>query len=137
MARALTRGFTAGIALTSCVILTTACTTREPLGGPLVAEVSAPTPVDALQAIADGASRCWNRGELGNYATIPELDTQVGRKRILLVEKGGETALPALVIEADGSPTQLRTFGPLSGQPLSNRINADIIRWSTGGSGCR
>lgn len=126
------------LALTGCGILATACSTAtdEPLGGPLIAEVAASTPREALQGIAQGAARCWNEGALERYATIPELDTEAGRPRILLIERDGSSTLPALVIEAGASPTSLRTFGPLSRGPLSGRINSDIIRWSTGGRGC-
>ena len=116
--------------------LASACVTDEPVGGPLVAEVAAPTPTAALQRIATNASRCWTGGAIGRYAVIPELDTQAGKPRILLIEKGNRSGLPALVIESEGNPTKLRSFGPLTRTPLSNRINSDIIRWSTGGSGC-
>ena len=113
-----------------------ACATSEPLGGPLVAEVAAPTPRAALQRIASGAARCWTGGEIGRYAVIPELDTSAGTPRILLIEKGKTGALPSLVIEAQASPTRLRSFGPLAATELSGRINADVIRWSTGQAGC-
>ena len=112
------------------------CATDEPIGGPLVAEVSASTPQAALQRIASGAARCWKSGEIGRYAVIPELDTNAGTPRILLLEKGREGALPSLVIEARGGPTRLRSFGPLATSKLSGRINSDIIRWSTGNASC-
>ena len=67
---------------------------------------------------------------------IPELDTEAGRPRILVIERKDANALPALVIESSASPTSLRTFGPLSRDALSARINSDIIRWSTGNEGC-
>lgn len=138
MGRRLTRPFIAASALTICGILATGCVSDEPLGGPLVAEVASPTPQAALQAIASGASRCWSSGDLGAYSAIPELDTQAGRPRILIVEKGRRAGtLPALVIEAEADPTRIRTYGPLSATQSSARINADIIRWSTGGRGCR
>ena len=137
MRRTLTISFAGRAALTSCAIFATACVTDEPVGGPLVAEVAAPTAVSALQAVARGASRCWTDGDLAAYSAIPELDTTAGKPRILLVEKGRGGGLPALVIEGEGDPTRIRTYGPLSRSPVSNRINADIIRWSTGGRGCR
>ena len=112
------------------------CATAEPDGGPLLAEVAADTPRLALQRIARNAARCWKGGEIGRYAVIPELDTQAGKPRILLLEKGNSSALPALVIEGEGAPTRLRTFGALSSSKLSARINGDIIRWSTGSDAC-
>ena len=121
MRRTLTISFGRRAALASCAILAAGCTTDEPIGGPLIAEVAAPTPERALQAIASGASRCWSEGAIAGYSAIPELDTSVGTPRILLVEKGQGRGLPALVIEATGEPTRIRTYGPLSGTKLSSR----------------
>ena len=135
MASRLTKRYLAAGALTFGASLA-GCATDEPLGGPLAVEVAAPTPRAALSRIASNAARCWTSGEIADYAVIPELDTTAGKPRILLIEKGKSGSLPALVIEGDGSPTRLRSFGPLATDGLSNRINADIIRWSTGGSGC-
>ena len=106
------------------------------MGGPLTIEVAAPTPRAALQRIAAGADKCWRRGEIARYTVIPELDTGAGTQRLLVVEKGEGRGLPQLVIEGTGDPTKLRSFGPLAASELSNRINADVIRWSTGGLSC-
>ena len=132
----LTKSYLRPIALT-IPLLAAACTTDEPLGGPLVAEVAAPTPTAALQRIARNASRCWSDGEIARYAVIPELDTQAGKPRILLIEKGKANGLPALVIEGEANPTRLRTYGPLTRTNVSNRVNDDIFRSSTGVSGCK
>ena len=131
----LTNAYGPALALTLAA-LTAGCATNEPLGGPLSLEVSAPTPRAALSRIAAGAARCWTKGRIADYAVIPELDTAAGNPRILLIEKGKSGALPSLVIEGDSDPTRLRSFGPLATDRLANRINADIIRWSTGASGC-
>ena len=133
--RGLTKSYARFGVLTVASLLA-ACATSEPLGGPLVAEVAAPTPRAALQRIASGAARCWTGGDLARYAVIPELDTSAGTPRILLIEKGKRGALPSLVIEAQASPTRLRSYGPLAATGLSQRINADVIRWSTGQAGC-
>ena len=98
--------------------------------------MAAPTPRGALQRIASNAARCWQGGEIGRYTIIPELDTGAGTPRLLVVERGRGRGLPQLVIEGTAGPTQLRSYGPLATSPLSNRINADIIRWSTGSSSC-
>ena len=115
----------------------TACATSEPVGGPLTIEVAAPTPRAALQRIASGASKCWTSGEIANYAVIPELDTSAGTPRLLVFKKGAGGGLPELVIEGSSGPTKLRSYGPLASERLSNRINADIIRWSVGVLDCR
>ena len=117
--------------------LLAACATDEPLGGPLRIEVAAPTPRAALQRIAEGASRCWTGGEIARYDVVPELDTTAGQPRILLIENNNSDGLPALVIESRPDPVRLTSFGPLATGGLSGRINADIIRWSTGGRACR
>lgn len=135
VARRLTKAYGGALALT-CGLLAAGCATDEPLGGPLAIEVAAPTPNAALGRIASEAARCWTSGEIADYAVIPELDTTAGRPRILLIEKGQPGALPALVIEGTSSPTRLRSFGPLASDGISSRVNADIIRWSTGGTGC-
>ena len=123
------------LALTVATVLA-GCATSEPVGGPLTVEVAAPTPRAALTRIAASAAQCWTRGAVASYAVIPELDTTAGNPRILLIEKGKPGSLPALVIEGTAGPTRLRSFGPLAGTALSGRINADVIRWSTGGTGC-
>lgn len=135
LTKSFTRTFTTALAL-AATFAAAGCATDEPLGGPLVAEVAAPTPRAALQRIAAGAARCWTDGALADYAVVPELDTTAGRPRILLIEKGEPGSLPALVIEARPDPVRLTSFGPLAQSPTSNRVNADIIRWSTGGSSC-
>ena len=117
-------------------VLLTACATDEPLGGPLRIEVAAPTPRVALQRIAAGAARCWKRGAISGYAVVPELDTEAGNPRILLIEKGNPAALPSLVIEARPLPVRVSSFGPLASEGLSSRINDDVIRWSTGADTC-
>ena len=137
MAEVLTGAFRPASALTICGLVATGCVSDERLGGPLAIEVAAPTPQAALQAIASGASRCWGSGAMDGYAAIPELDTEVGTPRILIVEKGGGGGLPSMVVEARPEPTRIRTYGPLTATALSDRINADIIRWSTGRGGCR
>ena len=106
------------------------------MGGPLTIEVAAPTPRAALQRIAEGAAKCWRGGEIGRYTVIPELDTGAGTPRLLVVERGQGRGLPQLVIEGRGGPTTLRSYGPLASSALSNRINSDVIRWSTGALSC-
>ena len=112
------------------------CVSSEPLGGPLTIEVAAPTPRAALQQIASGAARCWTSGDIARYTVIPELDTGAGTPRLLVVERGQGRGLPQLVIEGAASPTRLRSYGPLASTSLSNRINDDVIRWSTGQTSC-
>lgn len=90
-----------------------------------------------MQAINEQAQRCWRADRAFRpYRVIPELDTEVGNPRILVVRAEAAQGLPQLVIQAEGSPVRITTFGPLSDERLSRRINEDITRWSRGETGC-
>ena len=119
--------------------LLAACQSFEPPGGALVAEVDAPSPVQALQRVNERALRCWIQSgdrAFQSFALIPELDTRVGDPRILIVARGQEQGLPQLVIAASGDPVRLTTFGPLADRRLSARINQDVLAWAAGRQGC-
>ncbi len=116
----------------------TACQS-EPVGGPLSIEVGAPTSVAILQTINQAGQRCWMQSgnrQFREYRMIPELDTIAGNPRILLVNRAATTGRPKLVIESTGKPVTVNTYGPLVRTKLGGRINADIIRWSTGDTRC-
>ena len=107
-----------------------ACQAFEPPGGPVVAEVDAPSAVAALQRVNERGLQCWIRSgdrAFRGYALVPELDTRTGDPRILIVRRGDQQGLPQLVISAGGDPVRLTTFGPLAGERLSARINGDIL----------
>lgn len=126
-------------ATVSLLGLAAACQAFEPPGGPVVAEVDAPSPVAALQRINERGLECWIRsGDRGfrGYALVPELDTRSGQPRILIVRRGNQQGLPELVIMASGDPVRITTFGPLAGERLSARINGDILAWSAGRPTC-
>lgn len=117
-----------------------ACARFEPPGGPVVAEVDAPSPTEALQRINERAHACWMRSgdrAFRGYALVPELDTRTGDPRILIVRKASAQGLPELVISAAGDPVRLTTFGPLADKRLSARINGDVLAWSAGRRSCR
>ncbi|MFP1633248.1 hypothetical protein ACLB6G_16070 [Zhengella sp. ZM62] len=116
-----------------------ACQT-EPAGGPLIATVDNNAAVAVLQKVNGEAHACWIRSNdraFSDYRLIPELDTRVGKPRLLLVRARAAQGLPQLVIEAEGSPVRLTTYGPLAQGQLSARINTDVTRWATGGTGCK
>lgn len=116
-----------------------ACQTSEPPGGTLSAQVQGTSPVSALQRINDRALECWIKSDdaaFDGLALVPELDSRANDPRILIVRRGQAQGLPQLVITASGTPVKLNTFGPLTGQGISNRINADITAWSAGATGC-
>lgn len=109
-------------------------------------EISAPAKRDnsaaiaALQVINTNAQACWMKSkdkDFRKYKVIPELDTRAGKPRILIVSSKSTQGLPQYVIEADGTPARLSTYGPLSGESLGGRIDADVTRWQNGGKGCK
>ncbi|TCD14540.1 hypothetical protein [Oricola cellulosilytica] len=115
------------------------CAGGERIGGPLSLEVDAASPVAVLSAINENGQRCWFRAKSKDFARlalVPELDTRVGNPRLLVVERGKASGLPKLVIEASGEPVKITTYGPLSDQSVSARINDDVIAWSTGRKDC-
>lgn len=94
----------------------------------------------ALQTINTNAQACWMKSkdkDFRKYKVIPELDTRAGKPRILVVSSKSAQGLPQYVIEADGTPARLSTYGPLSGEVLGARIDADVNRWQNGGKGCK
>ncbi len=111
----------------------------EPVGGPLSIEVGAPTSIAVLQTINEAGQRCWIKPggkPFRDYRLIPELDTLTGTPRILLVERKAATGRPKLVIESTSAPVKVNTYGPLARSALGARVNADIIRWTTGDTRC-
>jgi hypothetical protein len=111
----------------------------EPVGGPLTMEVDSKNAAAVLGTINEKAQACWIKSRdraFKTFAVIPELDTRVGSPRLLVVERGKSAGLPKLVIQADGDPVKITTYGPLAGTPVSTRINADVMAWSAGRNGC-
>ncbi|MEN0000866.1 MAG: hypothetical protein AAF940_08275 [Pseudomonadota bacterium] len=104
------------------------------------AEVEGTSAVRTLQRVNERALRCWIRSgdrAFRDLALVPELDTRTNDPRLLLVEKDNTRGLPKLVISAsEGDSVKITTFGPLTANSLSNRINGDVLAWSAGRSGC-
>lgn len=130
----------AGIVSLSVILALSGCIAgSEPVAGPLSGEFEGNSAVSVLQNINNRALSCWIKSgdkDFEGFALVPELDTRSGRPRILIVKKGQAQGLPQMVIEASGKPVKLNTYGPLTQQRLSGRINSDIIAWNTGRTGC-
>jgi hypothetical protein len=95
--------------------------------------------VALLQRINTNAHTCWVRSkdkDFQGYNVIPELDTQAGKPRILVVERKAAQGLPKLVIEADGKPVKAAAYGPLLNETAGSRIAADLKRWTGGSNSC-
>jgi hypothetical protein len=95
--------------------------------------------VALLQRINNNAHTCWMRSKdkaFDGYSVVPELDTQAGKPRILVLDKKAAHGLPKLVIEADGKPVKAAAYGPLLSEPAGSRISADLKRWAGGSDAC-
>ncbi len=116
----------AGIVLTSCQ------------SGNAPSRETAALPV--MERVAIGARECWFKSKdpaFAAYRLAPELNSFSGRPRILLVKANAPTALPALVVQAEGNPADVQAFGPLMQDALAPRITADVNHWVHGSSGCK
>lgn len=122
--------------LSLCALILASCTTTgEQIGGPLRFEAEG-TALANLQRINRAASRCWiGTSAFSGLGMVPEFDTRAGKPRILILARGN--TLPKWVIEANGAPAQIVTYGPLTNTPLSARMNDDVIRWSGGNASCK
>ena len=90
--------------------------------------------VSTLQRVNSQAHICWLKdGAFKAYGIVPELDT-TSTPRLLIIPRGKPQSLPQAVIVASAGQAQF--YGPLSSQPLAGRINTDISRWASGGTGC-
>lgn len=120
-------------------VLASSCQSERP-GGPLRIETGGSAALPVMQRIAETGRVCWIKSRdkaFRSYHLVPELDTQAGKPRILLVRTSDAQGLPALVIEASENPVTIDTYGPLASAGLSSRINTDIARWATGQTRCR
>lgn len=98
-----------------------------------------PSPLAAR--LTERARACWfAEGEqaFAGHLYVPELNSHLGRPRILIVRASEPTGLPRLVIQAaqDGRATEVRLFGPLLGGPEGRRIERDVARWVGGAEEC-
>jgi hypothetical protein len=122
------------IPLVACLATLAAC---QSTGSKTAGENSAA--VALLQHVNESAQTCWVKSkdkDFAGYAVIPELDTQAGKPRILVVDKKASGGLPKLVIEAEGRPVKANAYGPLLGAPAGGRISADLKRWTGGSNSC-
>lgn len=92
-----------------------------------------------METIAIAAQKCWfasGDAAFRPYRMANELDSYVGRPRILLVPAENPEERPLLVVQAEGAPVRLDTFGPLMAEPVGPRIAADVARWGSGDRSC-
>lgn len=118
----------------ACLVALAACQSSRPNTGSENAAA-----VALLQRVNESAHTCWIRSkdkDFAGYSVIPELDTEAGKPRILVVDKKAAHGLPKLVIEAGGRPVKTNAYGPLLSGPTGGRISSDLKRWIGGSSSC-
>ncbi len=126
---------TVAVAAVSLATLLAGC---QSASKPKPPAVSAAAAVPVMQRVNERAYNCWVKSgdpAFRKLALIPELDTRVGKPRILVVERGKPQGLPKLVIEAAGG-SRVVTYGPLAGEAVGSRIGSDVGRWAAGETGC-
>lgn len=114
-----------------------ACTTK-PAPSPSISDPSKRA-LPTMERIALAANRCWFKSkdkDFKGYSLAPELNSYSGRPRILVVPARNPGARPLLVVQAEGSPARVETFGPMMQQSHGSRIASDVNRWSSGQSEC-
>ncbi len=123
------------LALLTALTLAAACQSKS--NPPLNVDNTA---LKVMERVALGANRCWFKSDdeaFTAYRMAPELNSFSGRPRILLVDKNRPEALPLLVVEAEGVPAKVDSYGPLMETGLAPRISSDVSRWANGQDICR
>jgi hypothetical protein len=128
------RGFCSASALVVLALVTAACQSRAP-----VEIVVTRGALPMMERVASAAHSCWFKSSdaaFANYVMSPELNSYTGRPRILVVERSHPTGRPLLVVQAEGDPAKLETFGPMLNGPSAARIMSDVNRWAAGAKSC-
>ncbi len=92
-----------------------------------------------MERIALAANRCWFKSkdkDFKGYSLAPELNSYSGRPRILVVPARNPGSRPLLVVQAEGNPARVETFGPMMQQSHGSRIMSDVNRWASGQNDC-
>ncbi|WP_420961914.1 hypothetical protein [Brucella sp. IR073] len=97
------------------------------------------TALATMERVALAANSCWFKSKdaaFRPYRLAPELNSFSGRPRILVVPAKNPADRPLLVVQAEGNPARLETFGPLMHQSNGKRIASDVHRWAAGDNRC-
>lgn len=124
------------VALCGAALLVSGCQSKRPPSAIAPGRAALPT----MERVALGANACWFKSgdaAFRSYKLAPELNSFSGRPRILVVPAHSPEGRPLLVVEAEGNPARVSTYGPLMNDGSAGRIAADVNRWAGGGAGCR
>jgi hypothetical protein len=92
-----------------------------------------------MEQVAISAYKCWFDSKdpaFKPYRLANELNSFTGTPRLLLVPARNFEGRPLLVIQAQGTSSQVDLFGPLMDEPLGARVAADVGRWRGGNPSC-
>ncbi len=125
------------IAALTLLALAAGCTPK-PTPAPTITDPNRRA-LPTMERIALAANRCWFKSkdkDFKGYSLAPELNSYSGRPRILVVPARNPGARPLLVVQAEGNPARVETFGPMMQQSHGARIANDVNRWISGQSAC-
>nr|WP_316654360.1 hypothetical protein [uncultured Gellertiella sp.] len=131
----MTTRFPRALGATLALLLLASCAPKAPR--PTADASRAALPV--MERVSLGAAQCWFKSHdpaFAAYHMAPELNSYSGRPRLLLVKAHSPESRPLLVVQAEGNPARVDTFGPLMNDASAGRIMADVNRWAAGGKGC-
>ncbi len=127
----------AAAGLAAALIALPACQSDRKPSTPSVPGKSASLRV--MEQVAIAAHKCWIASKdkaFSKYSMANELNNFGGTPRFLLVPKNNYGGKPLLVVQARGQSSEVEVFGPMMGEPVAARINADIGRWKSGDGSC-
>ena len=115
-----------------------ACQAKAPANPPTAPQGKSAA-LRTMEQVAIAAQSCWFASRdpaFAPYRMANELNSFSGRPRILLVPSRSPESRPLLVVQAEGEPARVDTFGPLMQDALGPRISADVRRWMAGSRAC-
>ena len=91
--------------------------------------------------VAKQAQACWFGAKdpaFRPYRLAVEVNSHVGRPRILVVPRNRPSGLPKLVAQAErrGARNTFTAFGPLLQTSQGPRLRASLNRWAGGSTTC-
>jgi hypothetical protein len=124
------------LVLSLCVLIAACAGNVTP-----IAFSSGRSPQDSLMKIYDNLNACIipkNRSAFDGLAVVPELDTRVGKPRLLIVKRSSPTARPLLVITAEDqtSGSDIEIFGPLLSERAGRILRLRSQQWHQGFTAC-
>ncbi|MEN3791889.1 hypothetical protein [Fulvimarina sp. MAC3] len=116
-------------------LIVAACSTTAPTPETAPSEMG----LDLMERLTLNSDRCWFKSgdpAFEPYSLSPELASFSGKPRFLLTPAGEPEARPLLVVEGKSGSSDVAVYGPLLGEEIGQRAQADIARWRNGSDDC-